>query len=54
MSEQIMIDAEELACLRRIEAAAVEVLRQWDGRKSSATPMLQAIAELRTVLKAAP
>ena len=46
----VSISTEELARLRGIEAAAAEVLRQWDGRKRSATPMLAAIAELRLAL----
>jgi hypothetical protein len=48
----VSISADELARLRGIEAAAAEVLRQWDGRKRSATPMLAAIAELRRALEA--
>ena len=44
------VTAEELARLRRIEAAAREVLHQMQGRRS-ASPMLAAIAELRAALR---
>lgn len=44
------VSSEELARLRRIEAASREVLQQMQGRRS-ATPMLAAIAELRAALK---
>jgi hypothetical protein len=44
------IAPEELARLRRIEAAASEVLDRWDGSRRSATPLLAAIANLRAAL----
>lgn len=52
MSGDVTIGANELERLRRIEAAASEVLRRWDGSKASPTPMLEAIAALRAALKA--
>ncbi|MGA9162707.1 MAG: hypothetical protein WB297_17825 [Actinomycetota bacterium] len=44
------IATDELARLRRIEAAAKDVLIQMEGRRS-ATTILTAIAELRAALK---
>lgn len=44
------VSVEELARLRRIEEAAKEVLLQMQGRRS-ASPMLAAIAALRSALK---
>jgi hypothetical protein len=46
----VTISAAELARLRRIEAAANEVLERMGGRRS-ATPLLSAIAALRAALK---
>lgn len=54
MGDDVRIAAAELERLRRIEAAATQVIRRWEGKKTSATPMLQAIAELRASLKAGP
>lgn len=47
------VPSEELARLRRIEAAAKELLQQMEGRRK-ATPMLEAMAKLRAALKEAP
>jgi hypothetical protein len=44
------VSADELARLRRIEDAAKEVVNQMQGRRS-ASPMLAAIAALRSALK---
>jgi hypothetical protein len=52
MGTEVKIEAGELERLRRIEAAATDVLRQWDGTKASASPMLEAIAGLRAAMRA--
>ncbi len=51
MADEVRIQVDELERLRQIEAAAIEVLRRWDGTRTSATPMLRAIAGLRAALK---
>ncbi len=46
-----LVATDELARLRRIEEAAREVLNVAQGRRRSATPLLEAMATLRAALK---
>jgi hypothetical protein len=50
LAERLQGAEAEIARLRRIEEAAVDVLSGWGGRRS-ATPWLAAIAELRAALR---
>jgi hypothetical protein len=52
-SEEITISARELERLRRVEAAARQLLEQMGGRRK-ATATLGALAQLRAALKEAP
>jgi len=46
----VSLSREELERLRRIEAAASQVMAIWSSGKRQATPMLRAMAELRAAL----